>query len=100
MRTDHNILSVYFASLSNHITDLTIFHNQTEQLLNSPKLSDLFYEDLGTQVVKGTLIGKEPSNVEKILVILREIAIGSKFYLNKLSALSPILGNLILIMKL
>jgi hypothetical protein len=82
------------------MTDLAIFHNQTKQLLNSPKLSDLFYEDLGMQVVKGTLTGQEPSNVEKILAILKEIAFSSKSYLNKLSALSPILGNLILIAEL
>ena len=101
MLNHDNILQKYFASLNNHINDVSQFHSQTEKFLMSSKVSDLFYEDLGKhlsmQVMKETLAENKLSNFEKILTLIKEVASDSKFYLDKLSFFTPILGNLIAI---
>ena len=94
MRSNNNILQNYFAALNTQISNLKVFHNQTEQLFNSDELSNLHAAGLAQQVVDGAIIGKDLSVAEKILAILSEVAADSKTYLSKLSKLSPIFGNL------
>lgn len=94
MRLNNNIFENYFAALNKHIIDVKIFHNKTELLSTRDEIDNLHAEDLADQVVNGSILGKEITRADKILMILKEIAIGSTAYQNKLSELMPIFGNI------
>jgi hypothetical protein len=95
MPNDDNILQNYFASLNKHFDAVSNFNNQTNILLASDKLVDLFCEDLGKQAFHGTLGKNKPSNIEKLLVIIKTIESDSKSYVDKLSSYVLILEKLI-----
>ncbi len=95
MSNNDNILQNYFAALNQHFDAVSNFNNQTTALLTSTKLVDLFCEDLGAQVFNGTLGKNEPTNIEKLLVMIKKIASDSKSYLDKLSIYVLILEKLI-----
>ena len=81
--------------MSQHFDAVSNFNNQTTAFLTSDKLVDLFCEDLGMQVFNGTLGKNQPTNIEKLLVIIKKIGSDSKSYLDKLSSYILILENLI-----
>lgn len=95
MRLNNNIFTNYFAALNNHIIDIRIFHNKTELLSTREEIDNLHAEDLAYQVVKSSILGKEITRAEKILTILKEIAIGNTEYQKKLSTLMPIFDNIV-----
>jgi hypothetical protein len=78
-----------------HFDAVSNFNNQTTALLTSSKLVDLFCEDLRAQVFNGMLGKNQPTNIEKLLVIIKKIGSDSKSYLDKLSSYIFILENLI-----
>ena len=95
MRLNNNIFANYFAALNNHIVDTKTFHNKTELFSTCEAMHSLHAEDLAYQVAKGSTLGKELTRAEKILTILKEIALGNELYQDKLSQLMPILGSII-----
>lgn len=94
MPLNNNIFANYFAFLNNHIVDINKFHNKTEQISTCDEIHNLHAEDLARQVAKDSVLGKEITRADKILIILDEIAVCSKAYQNKLSKLIPIFGNI------
>jgi hypothetical protein len=95
MPNDNNILQNYFASLNKHFDAVSNFNNQTTALLTSDKLVDLFCEDLGKQAFNGMLGKNKPTNIEKLLVIIKKIESDSKSYVDKISSYVVILEKLI-----
>lgn len=95
MPLNNNTFANYFAFLNNHIVDISTFHNKTEQLSTSDEIHNLHAEDLARQIEKGSILGKEITRADKILMILNEIAVSSKTYHNKLSKLIPIFGSIV-----
>ena len=95
MPNDNNILQNYFASLNKHFDAVSNFNNQTTALLTSSKLVDLFCEDLGKQAFNGMLGKNKPTNIEKLLVIIKKIETDSKFYVDQISSYVVILEKLI-----
>ena len=95
MSKNDNILQNYFAALNEQIDSVSYFNDQTEAFLASDKLVNLLCEDLGLQAFKGIFGSGNPTNVEKLLVLIRELAIDSKSYLDRLSTYAPVLGKLI-----
>jgi hypothetical protein len=86
MSDDDNILQNYFASLNKHFDAVSNFNNQTTALLTSSKLVDLFCEDLGKQAFNGMLGKNKPTNIEKLLVIIKKIESDSKSYVDQISS--------------
>ena len=99
MRLNNNIFENYFAALNNHIVDIRIFRNKTEQLSTCEEIHNLHAEHLALQVVKDSILGKELTIAEKILTILNQIAIDGKTYQDQLSQLMPIFGNIVSTIK-
>ena len=95
MPNDNNILQNYFASLNKHFDAVSNFNNQTTALLTSSKLIDLFCEDLGKQAFNGMLGKNKPTNIEKLLVVIKKIESDSKSYLDNISSYVLILEKLI-----
>ncbi len=95
MSNNDNTLQNYFAALNQHFDAVSNFNNQTTAFLTSDQLVDLFCEDLGMQAFNGTLGENKPTNIEKLLVIIKKIGSDSKSYLDKLSSYVLILENLI-----
>ena len=95
MPNDNNILQNYFASLNKHFDAVSNFNNQTTALLASDKLVDLFCEDLGKQAFNEMLGKNKPTNIEKLLVIIKKIESDSKSYLDNISIYVLILEKLI-----
>ena len=95
MSNNDNTLQNYFAALNQHFDAVSNFNNHTTALLTSNKLFDLFCEDLGAQAFNRTLGENELTNIEKLLVIIKQIGSDSNSYLDKLSSYILILENLI-----
>ena len=95
MHNHNNILQQYFACFNKHIENVSQFQVQTKRFLRYSNVSDFFYENLGRKVIKSTLTESKISNVDKILIITEEVAKDGKSYLDKISFLKIVLGDLI-----
>ena len=97
MYNDHTTLSGYNSLLTNHIEDVAQFNSNTNDWLSSPTAADLFFEEASNRIVQEQfgLLQDKLSNRQKILITIREIASSSKIYLDRLVAISGVLGALI-----
>ena len=97
MYNDHTTLSGYNSLLTNHIEDVAQFNSNTNDWLSSPTAADLFFEEASNRIVQEQfgLLQDKLSTRQKILITIREIASSSKIYLDRLVAISGVLGALI-----
>jgi hypothetical protein len=97
MQNNNITLSNYNSLLISHIKDIAKFNIRTNDLLSSSTVADLFFEEMSKCIFgkKSGLSQEKLSNNQKILIIIKEIADCSKFYLNRLSDISVVFLQLI-----
>ena len=97
MHNDSITLEDYNSLLIKHLEDVAQFNSNTNDWLSSPTAANIFFEEASNRIVQEQfgLLQNKLSNRQKILVTIKEIASSSKIYLDRLVAISGVLGALV-----